>query len=499
MKDVFVIVTAAAAAWALMFVLKEFYSGSAMRRDPGASIAVVIVVLGGLLYDARILPQGQVTQLSFMAALLGCLVLSIAQSRKGKNLSRQGQHYSVFLPVLIASVLFLTNAVMNPGLPLVQSLGRLLAVAIVLILAIILLSGNITLRDTCHLVAASVLFLTVISPIVDRGWRECDIFKCGPFNAIYTGPFPSENAYAIYAAIAMISAFHLRRGVAALTVFPLVLVLFATESRTSQLALGVAVFGALSLWLWRGVAGSAGSKPRGEAALSAGQALFFASLNASIMGVGLYLITHATPSLFSNRGNIWLRGTAALGDSWFTGLGLDRWTFLQTIGLLPPLFPHSEYLLLLFGGGATAVSLLTAMMIVSTIKARYVPGSAYFAVAYTLFLAVLGLTEAYWNPATFDGHTMLIVPLMLLLAGQPTPRVPTDNDLAKNLIPKRIRPVHGHGPVAANYSSGQSQGSLRLKSSPKVRASDAGVSRPSRRDRFGRLGSLERTTRRRPV
>lgn len=105
----------------------------------------------------------------------------------------------------------------------------------------------------------------------------------------------------------------------------------------------------------------------------------------------------------------------ALGNSWVTGLGLDRWSFLQSIGLLPPLFPHSEYLLLLFGGGIVAVLLLQLSFAYAL---KFASRDDFpFAASYVIFLAILGLTEAYWNPMAFDGHTLLLLPIMTLSQG----------------------------------------------------------------------------------
>lgn len=417
MKEFAAYLAAAMAGVALVFVLKDIVVGRAVQRDPGAWIAVMAVVLGGLFYEARIIPPGQTSQISFLTALLACLLMSIVRSRRDGYSARSAKvAAAVFLPAGVSFTLFLTNALMNPGLPLLQSFGRLLSVAIVLLLAFIFVSGTLSLADVCRIIVSSVLVIVLISPLIGKAWRACDIFKCGPFGAIYTGPFSSENAFAIYACVAILSLQLMEsKRTAFAAMLPLVLVLYATESRTSQIALGCAFIAVILLKLWNasrtteGMPGNANSLR-----ISSGQVHFFGGVTVLIAVLGYYLIAHAEPSSFSNRGGIWIRGMAALGGDWVLGLGLDRWTFLQTIGLLPPLFPHSEYLLLLFGGGLVGVALMLLTLVASIAKSGLL--DAPFAIGFTIFLAVLGLTEAYWNPATFDGHTMLVVPLMVLLS-----------------------------------------------------------------------------------
>ncbi|WP_431229541.1 O-antigen ligase family protein [Paenarthrobacter nicotinovorans] len=308
---------------------------------------------------------------------------------------------------------------MNVNLPLEQSLGRLLAVAILLFSAIILSVGNVDLKDLGLVVISSVLGILAISPLLGEDWRPCDIFKCGPFDAIYTGPFRSENALAIFACVTVLFVFLVHSKLhSLLSLAPICLALYATESRTSQMAL----FAALGAWVlslvWKKLTPSGFVQGVTLQRSLRAQTVMFSVAVLAILATAFVLILTAVPTSFSNRGNIWIRGMGALGEDWFVGLGLDRWTYLQTIGVVPPLFPHSQYLLLLFGGGVLSVGLMMLMFCSAMSRARRLPALFSFTVAYVLFLAVLGLTEAYWNPIAFDGHTLLVLPFILIATGR---------------------------------------------------------------------------------
>ena len=134
-----------------------------------------------------------------------------------------------------------------------------------------------------------------------------------------------------------------------------------------------------------------------------------------IFAIGIFLIHAATPSLFSNRGGIWRRGMKALGPDWGTGVGMDRWSYLQSIGVLPPLFPHSEYLLLLFGGGVAAIGVALILLNVAYAKQVGTGLSVGFATAFIMFISIIGLTEIYWNPGAIDGHLIVLAPVILMM------------------------------------------------------------------------------------
>ncbi|QOT16036.1 O-antigen ligase family protein [Paenarthrobacter sp. YJN-5] len=401
---------------ALIANLRVLASSGIIKRDLPSLIGVASLVLGGLLYEAGLGLVGQPGQVAVFGLLLGCVILATVgrvreKQRGGAQLSRP-LSIGPFFPSAVAVVMATVNAVANVDLPLGQSVGRFLAVAILVLAGLLACVGRIYLEDVGRIIVCSVLIILMLTLFAGPAWRPCDIFKCGPFGAIYTGPFSSENALAIYACVAILFVLKTWSGtVSVLSLLPVLLTLYATESRTSQLAvvLGLAAW-AFYLLCLKGTRRTRDFHPDP----SRGKRLVFQLTVAAIFCVGFYLVTNAEPAQFSNRGMIWIRGLTALGDDWAAGLGLDRWTYYQSIGLLPPLFPHSEYLLLLFGGGVLSVGFLYAAHYSSIASASRRTADLGVAVSYNVFLAVLGLTEAYWNPVAFDGHTFLVLPLVYL-------------------------------------------------------------------------------------
>lgn len=402
---------AGAAIVPLILNIRLLFGSMSRNLDGLGILAVVTVVLGGLLYEANILPRGQSMQIVFFA-LIGMSVFVGGVKVFGPAAGRRATlNLQMFLPAFISAIMFLANAIFNPGLPLEQSLGRLLAVAILVLISLGTAIFNLQLSDLCRIILISILTILLISPLQSINWRPCDVFKCGPFGAIYTGPFASENALAIFCCVALLCVFATWSGAASFwNVVPLTLALYASESRTSQLAL----VASLAAWaisvVWR--------KAFRTVRVLSQQGLAFSFAVTTVAAVSFYLLFTAEPSSFSNRGNIWIRGLSALDGQWWSGLGLDRWTYLQSAGILPLLFPHNQNLLLLFGGGILAVALLYMLLISSVRSSARDEATVGFGVAYAIFVSVLGLTEAYWNPLAFDGHTFLILPLVFLVAGR---------------------------------------------------------------------------------
>ncbi|MEV7663033.1 O-antigen ligase family protein [Paenarthrobacter sp. NPDC089316] len=407
---------------ALLANLRGMMASKMLVKDFAGVLGVIGVVLGGLLYEARLIPVGQPAQFVIFGLLLTASVLALAsyfvtQSRQGTD-SRPTLQFAPFLPAMVALAMAVVNAVANPDLPLEQSIGRFLAVSILVLAAFLACCGQISISDVGRIYICSFLLILILSSFVRDNWRPCDIFKCGPFDAIYTGPFSSENGLAIYACVAFLFVFRTwKTAPSILTLAPILLTLYATESRTSQLAMVLAVAAWAGHLLWtKFLSRQREGKTLALGNKGSGSAQFYILAVVTVFVIGYYLVLNAEPTQFSNRGMIWIRGMAALGDSWWSGLGLDRWSYLQAIGLLPLLFPHSEYLLVLFGGGLIGVLLLFAVHATSLAAASKTGAELGFAISYNMFLSVLGLTEAYWNPIAFDGHTLLVLPFIYLTA-----------------------------------------------------------------------------------
>lgn len=411
MQDIVVLAIAVSAAGAMLVHIRALLRSQSGGADWFGILAITALVFGGLLYEANVLPRGQSVQFAIFGIIAATVGLASARSIRLRGGNDVSFGLAIFLPGIISGLMFFTNAIANPQLPLEQSLGRLLAVAILLLVGLGVPIFNVQIGDMFRVILVSILAMLVIAPLNTNIWRPCDIFKCGPFGAIYTGPFSSENALAIFSSVGILCALGLKSGKSAFWgSLPLALTLYATESRTSQLALGAALAAWLISFAWRrAVGGSLSLRP---------QAVAYAVAAIAITGISFYLMLNAEASSFSNRGNIWIRGLAALGSDWWRGLGLDRWSYLQSAGILPLLFPHNQNLLLLFGGGLLSVGLFLLMLVTAIRRGSRNERRIGFSVAYVLFLSVLGITEAYWNPIALDGHTFLVLPLVFLMSGK---------------------------------------------------------------------------------
>lgn len=387
-----------------------------VHADALSSFGVFSIVCGGLLFEMDTFPGGLTSQVAFIALICAVVVFQVAASLRSKSVHRF--YAAVFLPAIIATVLFFTNATMNFTMALSQSLGRSMAILSLVVIALIVTMSPLNLRDIGGLTVLALTFVFSLTPFASGSWRPCDQFKCGPFGSIYTGFTSSENTMSFLCGIGILCAlmnYRQKLNLPAVALF--LLVLYATESRTSQLAIASALLAWILAFL---CARSIWANHELKARLHRRRLVIsgFSILIGAVFIVGFKLLLHAQPTDFSNRGAVWIRGLAALGDQWTTGLGIDRWYVLQSVGLVPAHFPHSEYLLLLFAGGITAVIGLYVMLVLAIRRASMSQSTLGFAAAYVVFLAVLGMTELYWNPLAPDGNALAIVLIISVLANR---------------------------------------------------------------------------------
>ncbi|WP_434618310.1 O-antigen ligase family protein [Arthrobacter sp. A5] len=397
--------------------LRSIYRTAVIARDWLGFIGMFVFTFGGLLYETALIPQTRITQFILLLLLVlfsSALTLRSFLSRVSSRLRR-----TALLPALISFLLFFVNALMNEQGLASLLMARLLPTISLIALTLMLSLVRLTLTDLCRVSVLAISLVILPSLLMPGVWRACDKFKCGPFGGLYSGPFESENTAALFAVIGILSIFFCWKSGRSYSGIALMsLVLYATESRTSQLAFLVALlsWGLISIT----------NNSRSSSYLIVDEQRqsrrliislrFFRLLLVSIFASGFYFLVSAEPESFSNRGGIWIRGLLALGPDWVMGLGMDRWSFLQSVGLLPPLFPHSQYLLLLFGGGALAVVALFALFncaLKTSLVSNEYPA---FGTAYIMFLAVMGITEAFWNPVALDGHNLIAVPVIYILA-----------------------------------------------------------------------------------
>ncbi|MFF3865525.1 O-antigen ligase family protein [Micromonospora sp. NPDC001898] len=282
------------------------------------------------------------------------------------------------------------------------------AAAGLLLLAGALLAGRaaLTTRATAHLGLAVLAVLTIPTALTgSAAWRSCTagkLEKCSAAGALFKSFFDSENYIALIASFTLVAAVcALRRAeLAATTVFCL-LIIVATGSRTSYLALAAA-----GAWLL----GSFLLERRRRYVrihLAGCVALVLASV-----GVATYLMWTASRTTLSNRGNIWIVAREHLADATATGIGVSKWYRLQDAGDAPTHFFHSGYVLVVFAGGFVALA-VWALWATALLHGRVDDGRAFTAKAPVVLLLVYSLTEVVWNPLSVDGLSWILLALML--------------------------------------------------------------------------------------
>lgn len=360
-----------------------------VREHGDGGLAVVLAVAVGLAaaIETPLLPSGQRAAVAAtVTAVCGVVIL-----RRRARGSEAGGAGFVVLPAVLAVWLAVVDIALaqNTGTAIV--LGRLVPAVVWVALAVVIQRYD-TAPRMFALVGVLGFGLLSASTALYASWQPCSQFKCGPFNGLFAGPFPSENYLARLACLVLLLVF--LTGDRRLQVVALLLaglVLYASGSRTSELAVIIA------LLTW-GLARAAGTQ-------SVRRAMGFV-VPVLATALGLYLVYSAQPADFSNRGYIWGLGRTHLGGDFFLGLGVDTWTS----EVLARNFMHSQSLLLLYSGGLVAVLLYIAFVITTVRRAD--ASMLSYTVGLVTLLGTLGLTEVVWNPSNFDGTTVFLVALM---------------------------------------------------------------------------------------
>lgn len=427
------------AATTIAIQVRVLYKSGLTERDPMLFVGLFLVMLTSLIYEAGILLRGPTGQVAVIGLILTMALTAVSKSARFRVKHRIP--ICVFWPALMAALLFSVNALMNPEADLQQIIGRSLGILSLTLIGLAFALSKLKLQDVAATVVLATSFMFMIAPLSGLGWRPCDKFKCGPFGALYTGPFHSENTVALFCGVGILCAFLTYAGrKSIITIVMFALTLYATESRTSQLALAVG----LVVWPLASLATSwCRRKGLNLSALADRSRLITVAAGLGTAGlfiVGFRLVTEAEPSDFSNRGRVWILGLSALGENWLSGLGIDRWYTYQSVGAVPSHFPHSEYLFLLFTGGIGAV-LALFFIYTQSIRNSFIHKEASpFAIAYVAFLGVTGMTELFWNPIAADGNAFVMFPLIFLLSlvkpygstdDQPTISIPTSRMSAR--------------------------------------------------------------------
>jgi hypothetical protein len=362
-------------------------------------LTMMLLVVGGVAYEAGWLGSSRDFQaIGFLA--IAALALGLMVRRSATRESTRLVPL-LFVPAGISTCMFFVNALASNGSSSLDVFARLAPCLLWLLVGVLLSLSRVQVETLQAALGVALALSFVLLPFSSGPWRACDQFKCGAFDAIFVGAFRSENYLGqlacLFVLLSVTRPGWKRR-------LPDILfggtVLLATESRTSQLALLVSFGFALLV---------------SRVSDRATRTRLCEALVLLIVALGLVLLFNASNDWFSNRGRIWNMALAALGPNWATGLGLDTWEQLQAVGALPPLFPHSVYLLLLFGGGLGALLLFAGTLLACAHRVGSTRSDTFTGLSLVVFVAFVGITEVAWNPLTLDGHSFMLV-LVLITA-----------------------------------------------------------------------------------
>jgi len=393
------------ATLSFLTLLQMFPAVARLLRDSttrSSTLALAALVIGGVLGDTQYLTDSRAFKLGYIAFFVVLMLLTLARGKP--QLSTRITLAPLLLLSLLWVWLFSVNIVQNEFFTSVGGLlMRLAPGAIYLMLLLVWRHTPVTREQLAPLAMVAVCIPGLLTPFVVNAWRACDEFKCGVFNGMLTGPYSSENYLSQQAVIAFLLylfAYGLRRSI-----LPLLLVsawLLSTETRTSQYTLIVALVIALVMW----------ARDRRRSKAPGVLSRFFLSLLVLVFVVIAFsLALTAAPSDFSNRGQIWIRALEIVEGNEVTGLGVDRWSYLQDTGLASLHYQHSLYIFIYFSGGIVAIILLFLWVRQSLVAcSRYEGRLAPAAALGTAFL-MLGLLEVVSNPLAVDGTLWITLAL----------------------------------------------------------------------------------------
>lgn len=396
-------VLAVLAFWGIRRPLVELW------RTGGRSFRVVAVLAAGAFGSAS--TQGNAGHIVLLISLVVALVLSVNSPMHRPASSVRPRHWNGGFELVAAVFLWVALFVLNivNGKPSLLDAGWSFIAVGVLILAVVLRSEGVD-ADGLAIIGTLFLGITCLSGlIVAEPWRECDKFKCSAVGALFKGPFVSENYLAVVATFTAIWWIGSKRSMGRRLGLVLALgTVLATGTRSALVALGVTA-------LWALVAFAFVQPSRENPATRRLPGVVAAVSSAGMILTSLWMIQNAQEDTFSDRGNIWIQAYEAIAQGHLTeGLGYSQWAGLQSIGLIPDHFSHSDYLILLFSGGVIGLTLfgLVAMGLMTKVRGS-TRWETVIGAAPVILLMVYGLTEVIWNPMALDSFSFLIIGLFL--------------------------------------------------------------------------------------
>ncbi|QZY53061.1 O-antigen ligase family protein [Leucobacter tenebrionis] len=399
------------AVLSLLVLLRSLPPLARLLRDPdirASTLALAALIIGGVVGDMEILRGTSVFKLAYAAFFVLLMLFSLARRRR--QMAPPASLAPVLLITLVWAWLFGVNIVQNEFFTGVgELLMRFAPGAIWLIFLFSWKHSPVTREQLSPLAMIAVSIPGLMTPFISDAWRACDEYKCGVFDGMLKGPYISENYLSQQVVVALLLwlfTYGLRKSL-----LPLLLSiawLLATESRTSQYTLLVALGLALII--------SMVDRRRDGAPGIVGR-LTLTALALTFFVIAFRLAMTALPTDFSGRGRIWSRALEAVSENSIGGLGVDRWAYLQSSGLVSQLYQHSLYIFVYFGGGVIGLILLflwVRQSLVSTamFEKRLAPAAAFG----TAFL-MLGLLEVVSNPMALDGTLWIALSLFAVPNG----------------------------------------------------------------------------------
>lgn len=379
--------------------------GARGRPAPGiwiSRVGLFLLFIASPLMEATILNRGRLVQGAFIGVTLGVAAVTLLLAANGRRLVYLPA--IVFGPAVLSLLALVVNTVASPASNSAV-LSRLSIVFFWISVAWLVSASEINSREVWVLLLAGFGVACLLTAFTPEPYRDCDVFKCGGFGELFMGPFRSENLMAQFSAVALLAATGPLKGrLRFISASMAIAVLFATVSRTSALAIVSAFLVIVLLKALR-------KRPAKTRVAAAG------AVALAMSSVGVWAVLSASADDFSDRGWFWHQAIQALHGHWVFGRGVDQWTALQETGYLPPLFPHSQYLLMLFWAGIVGLSAWIVFLL-RTLRHLNAAASEVgrHGSAFVILLCVLGITETVWNPLALDARTPMIVALIALAA-----------------------------------------------------------------------------------
>lgn len=411
-----------------------------LLRSPDSThskVFAVTVIVGGGLVQSNLLPKSTIVPLLILA-VVGVVALRRREVPEPGSSFDRAPSARAWAMLALWGFLFAVNLVANAGLSNAAAFGRLLPGTFWVLVVLVVGGTRVTIGSVT---AAMQLALGVVTvgavALGSAASRPCDEFKCGALGSIYRGAFDSENylgilcALTLVATVAAVPAGQKLLGWNGLVYLLVLVILFASSSRTSALA---ATCGIVATLVARRARPSRPPGPGRTRIFPSSLAGYVSVLPWMTCAMALYLIYSATGASFSNRGAVWTLARRQLQGHELFGLGIGRWEGYEGVNQISRHFAHSEFLLTYFSGGLVGLLGLMLFVAMACKHAMRTRVEGVFLIGYATTFMVIGLTEVVFNPMTVDGLTWTVLPFLVgavLLPAERVLRLPSATGLWK--------------------------------------------------------------------